>query len=137
MFAQSKKITVEDKVQPIKVIANKDSLVQVLRILIENAIKYSPVNSKIQLTTEADGDHAILHVIDNGIGIAKEEQEKIFTRFYRVDQSRSKIDSSGYGLGLSIAKSICTHQNMTLTVNSNEGSGSIFSLRIKIDNKPD
>lgn len=134
-FAQSKKITVEDRVPPIKVIANKDSVVQVLRILIENAIKYSPANSKVQLTTEVDGSYVMLHVIDNGIGIAEEEQEKIFTRFYRVDQSRSKVNSSGYGLGLSIARSICTHQNMKLTVNSNKGGGSVFSVQIKIDNK--
>lgn len=132
-LAQSKKIVVEDKVPPIKVIANKGSLVQVLRILIENAIKYSPANSKVQLTAEEDGNYVTLHVIDNGIGIAEEEQEKIFTRFYRVDQSRSKVNSSGYGLGLSIAKSICDHQNMKITIKSNGDSGSIFSVQIKID----
>lgn len=131
-LAQSKNISVNDDIPLLNVIANKSSIVQVLRILIENAIKYSSDESAVQLTAETSGSHVIVHVVDNGVGIAKEDQEKIFTRFYRVDQSRSKINSDGYGLGLAIAKTLCDHQGMRLTVESIEGKGSTFSIQMKL-----
>jgi signal transduction histidine kinase len=134
-LAQSKNITVDDTVPLIHVIANKSSIVQVLRILIENAIKYSPKKSSIQLSAETIGSDLVLRVIDKGIGIPKSEQGKIFTRFYRVDQSRSKNTHDGYGLGLAIAKNICDHQGMKLTVESIEGKGSTFSIQIKLSEK--
>ncbi len=130
-LAQSKDITVEDKVPLLSVNIHKNSLIQVLQILIDNAIKYSPNKSTVSLSAEQVGNHVIIYVIDKGIGIAESDQEKIFTRFYRVDQSRSKTKSEGYGLGLAIAKTICDHYGMKLTVTSKESKGSTFSVQIK------
>jgi hypothetical protein len=106
-----------------KVIVNgdNDSLIELTRILIDNAIKYSG-GEKIEIVTKNPG---ILEVKDIGMGISKEDLPHIFDRFYRGDKARG---SNGYGLGLSIAKQIATIHNAKIEVISKLNKGSTFKV---------
>jgi signal transduction histidine kinase len=108
---------------------DEDRLKQVLTILVDNAIKYTPEHGAIRVTlikTPAV-DYARLSVQDNGPGISRDSQEKIFERFYRVDKSRSR-QLGGNGLGLSIAKTLVERQRGYLSVQSKEGKGTRFDV---------
>ena len=83
---------------------DRQSLVQALVILLDNAIKYSPANSKIYLNASAKRKTVTLNVRDEGSGIDPRDLPHIFDRFYRADKSRNKNNTNGYGIGLSIAK---------------------------------
>lgn len=100
---------------------NEESLIELVRILIDNAFKYSGKNAKVEVIVEGK----TLEVKDNGMGISHEDLPNIFDRFYRGDKSRSK---DGYGLGLSIAKQIADVHGAELTVESKLGKGSSFKL---------
>lgn len=130
-IAQKKQITVTDETQHVTVHANKPLLQQVLVILAENAIKYSPDHSRVIIRSYATAQGHAIAVIDHGIGIRKTDQPRIFDRFYRVDQSRSRMAVAGTGLGLAIAKAICDRQGMKLTVSSEIDKGSTFTVTVK------
>lgn len=108
---------------------NEEQLEQVIYILLSNALQYSDKEIKIQLSVEKDIVN--LHVIDQGPGIPVEDQKRIFDRFYRVDQARTRR-SGGTGLGLAIAKAIADAHKGTLKVNSEVGKGTTFTLRLQI-----
>ncbi|RKQ30911.1 sensor histidine kinase [Oceanobacillus halophilus] len=108
---------------------NSDQLEQVIYILIDNAIKYS--KEAIEIQAYQQDDYAVFRVKDYGQGISKEEQERIFDRFYRVDKARSR-DTGGTGLGLAIAKSIAESHGGSLSVESKLGEGSTFTLRLSL-----
>lgn len=93
--------------------------------LTQNAIKYSPKGSAVKIALARSENRVILSIIDNGIGIAPHEQERIFERFYCVDKSRSK-KLGGNGLGLAIVKRIAKIHNAKITLNSELGKGSEF-----------
>lgn len=103
--------------------------------LVENAIKYNKNDGKVIVKIEKKSDNpssrikptVILSVSDTGIGIPKNEQERIFERFYRIDKSRSK-ESGGTGLGLSIVKHGAKYHNAKVTLSSQEGKGSTFTV---------
>ena len=97
-------------------------------ILLDNAIKYSHNGSKIKVITEKIGKHGVVSVKDFGIGIKHSEIPFVFKRFYRADSSRSKDKVDGYGLGLSIAKSIADLHYAKITVESETGKGSLFKV---------
>ena len=130
-LAQEKDIAIDDQVPNVSVCAHHESLVRIVRILLENAIKYSDNSSSVVVGAKTNGSCVELDVSDGGIGISKEDQEKIFTRFYRVDNSRSKIKADGYGLGLAIAKDLASRQDIGLSVTSKFGKGSTFRLKLK------
>lgn len=109
---------------------DKASLLEVLVILLDNAIKYSPAKSRIQLTASQRQKDIILKVSDTGIGIKATELPHIFERFYRADTARSKQDAGGYGLGLAIAKGIIDKHGGTITVKSQPGKGTTFAVRL-------
>ncbi len=102
-------------------------ITELLTILIDNAIKYSESGEDIEIILTHTESTVTLKVIDHGIGIAKEDQDKIFDRFYRVDKTRSRAEG-GTGLGLSIASLICKRLNISLSVKSELGEGSSFIL---------
>lgn len=129
---QAHQITVvRDMREDATVLGNEDLLAMALRNLIENAIQYSEDGKRITITCEASDEVASVAVVDQGIGIAPGEAERIFERFYRVDPARSR-ETGGTGLGLSIVKHIMTRHDGTVEVWSQEGVGSTFTLRLPL-----
>src|SRR5699024_4945888 len=108
---------------------NKEQLEQIIYILLSNAIQYS--DKEIMLSVLVHRDDVELHIMDKGPGISSEDQKRIFDRFYRIDEARTRT-SGGTGLGLAIAKSIATTHGGDLTVKSEKGKGSTFMLRLPI-----
>lgn len=123
--------------EPAMVLADKVTMRQMLRIFLENAVKYTPAGGVIRLSSSRCPENAgclELIIEDTGIGIAEEEQEKIFQRFYRVDSSRTKEagQPGGTGLGLSIAKWIADRHGIKIRVESQPGTGTRFTLKIPL-----
>lgn len=123
--------------EPAMVLADKVTMRQMLRIFLENAVKYTPAGGVIRLSSSRCPENAgclELMIEDTGIGIAEEEQEKIFQRFYRVDSSRTKEagQPGGTGLGLSIAKWIADQHGIKIRVESQPGAGTRFTLKIPL-----
>ena len=99
--------------------------------LIENAIKYTPDGGRVNVSLQADLQDASIIVADTGIGIAKEEQSRIFERFYRTDKTRNR-ETGGTGLGLAITYKTVVMHNGSIGVESEEGKGSIFTVQIPL-----
>lgn len=107
-----------------------ESLQQLLVILLDNAIKYSPDRSKILVTARRDTESIVIDIIDKGIGIDQESIDRVFDRFYRADTSRSNHVAEGTGLGLSIAKTITDLHNGNLAIASEVGTGTTVTIRL-------
>lgn len=103
--------------------SNPDRIEQLLGILIDNAVKYTPAGGKIILNGDWSGEKALISVSDTGSGIAKEHLPHLFERFYKVDKAHSGM---GSGLGLSIAKEMMSLLDEEITVESEEGKGTTF-----------
>ena len=112
----------------ISIYADSMHIEQILTILIDNAVKYTPENGMIDIGIKEDKQHIIISVKDNGKGIAAEDLPHIFERFYRAEKSRTTY---GNGLGLSIAQILAQKNNGEITVTSKENEGSCFSLAMK------
>ena len=111
--------------------ADRSLVVELVRIITDNAIKYTKKGGSVQLKAFADEKEATVTVIDNGIGISEADLPHIFDRFYRCDKARER-KSGGVGLGLSIAKSIVTTMGGNIKVTSTLGSGSRFVINLPI-----
>ena len=111
------------------VFGDHNLLVTAVRNLVDNAIAYSPEDTRIGVGVRRERGLVELSVTDQGIGIAPTEQERIFERFYRVDQARSRA-TGGTGLGLSIVKHVAANHGGEVIVWSIEGQGSTFTLRL-------
>lgn len=109
--------------------ADKNRIKQAIRILIDNAIKFTPQDGYIMVSAFVQDDYYVIKVADTGIGIEKKDLEKIFERLYRAEQSRSK-EIGGHGLGLSIAKIIVLGHKGKIKVKSTVGKGSEFSIML-------
>lgn len=135
-LANQKEIDVEfNEIKKIDIVADEMKLTLAISNLIENAIKYSFDGGKVGITIDADNKSVFITITDNGIGIAEEEQGKVFTRFYRVDKGRAD-GTGGTGLGLAIThKTILLHSG-SIKVTSKLGEGSTFVSRIPIHAKP-
>jgi two-component system sensor histidine kinase SenX3 len=99
--------------------------------LIENAVNYSPENTKVTIVTKRNDDLIEISVTDQGIGIAESDLARIFERFYRVDPARSRL-TGGTGLGLSIVKHVALNHGGDVKVWSKIGVGSTFTLQLPI-----
>lgn len=135
LVAKQKTITIEDNVDEFEIFGNKYGLTDLLVILLDNAIKYSPGESTVEITAQKNDGVVKILVRDQGIGIAKEDIQHIFDRFYRADTARLKTKAGGYGLGLSIAKKIVDFHHGTILVESELGKGSTFIVRLPIVQK--
>ncbi len=120
---QNKKIAVDIQVDFVK--AHAEAVRQVLRNLLVNAIKYSGNSDEIKVTWTQNGPSIFLRVRDNGPGISKEHQARIFERFYRVDKGRGR-DQGGYGLGLALVKHHMLNHGGQVKLISDAGAGSEF-----------
>jgi signal transduction histidine kinase len=100
---------------------------RILMVLIDNAVLYTPPGRKIWIETWVTPEYCRFTVRDTGIGIASHHHDRVLERFFRVDESRSRRDG-GYGLGLSIAKSLIQFHGGTVHVDSEIGHGASFSV---------
>lgn len=130
--ATSRHIKIDTNISDIIVYGDHDSLVQLIVILVDNAIKYSPKNATVSINTKVDGKQLLLGVVDSGTGIEPEALKHIFERFYRADSSRNKTDTEGYGLGLSIAKMIADIHQAEIILTSKQGSGTTATLQLPL-----
>jgi two-component system phosphate regulon sensor histidine kinase PhoR len=110
-----------------RVIGDEDRIEQVLVNITHNAIKFTPENGSITISSKAEGNMVSISVSDTGIGIPEDDLPHIFERFYKVDKARS---GGGTGLGLSIAKHIVRAHGGDISVESEEGKGSTFTFRL-------
>lgn len=129
-MGESKKIKVSGSVEKgINAVGIREKMFRAILNLLDNAIKYSPQNGKISISLKRDNDFAMIRVSDNGPGIAREDLPHIFDRFYRGSKTAKVI---GSGLGLAIASSIISVHHGTISVDSNVGKGSIFTIRLPV-----
>jgi len=132
-LSKVKSITIENRVKDFKVDAEKQSIIELFIILLDNAIKYSHENTKIFLEAKKTDGMVEVMVKDQGVGIEEKDIPHLFDRFYRADKSRTKSDVQGYGLGLSIAKQIVDKHRGTILVKSKLGEGTTFTIRLPIN----
>jgi signal transduction histidine kinase len=116
-----------DQVDEARVDGDPDHLKQLMLILADNAVKYTPPGGHVSLAARQDNGHLRLEVADSGVGIRPEEQARIFERFYRADPARSP---GGAGLGLAIARWIAEEHGGTIAVQSSPGRGSLFRVEL-------
>lgn len=129
-LAEKKKIIIKMETAKNFITGDEKSLRELVVILLDNAIKYSPSKSIVNVDVKK-GDSVIQIIVkDNGAGIKKEDLPHIFDRFYRADRSRTKQKIGGYGLGLSIAKRIVTLNNGSIRVESEISRGSVFTVSL-------
>jgi len=128
-FATKRSIQIKNNVENHSILGNTNEIIDVFVILIENAVKYSKPKSTVTLSSSQKNGWVTITVSDQGFGIAKTDVPHIFDRFYRADNARSKTDSEGYGLGLSIAKQIVSRHHGSIQCESTVGKGSVFTVR--------
>jgi len=106
----------------------------VLLNLLTNAIKYSPDADNVEVYIDGNKEHAIIKVKDHGIGIDKKDQNRIFERFYRVE-GKSEQTYPGFGIGLFIANEIIQRHTGTISVKSEKGKGTVFTVTLPLNNR--
>lgn len=117
----------EADLQPLWVLGDRDYLKQLVLILLDNALKYTPANGLVQVELRPEDDHLHLRVRDTGIGIAPEDLPYVFDRFYRADKARRR-DPGGSGLGLAIARWIVERHRGSIQLASQPGQGTTVSV---------
>jgi two-component system sensor histidine kinase SenX3 len=124
-------VTVEVSEVPrhVAVPGDRRDLISAVSNLVDNAVKYSEQGSLVNVDVRVDGEWAEIAVADQGVGIPARDLERIFERFYRVDRARSR-STGGTGLGLSIVRHVAANHSGTVSVESREGEGSTFTLRL-------
>jgi heavy metal sensor kinase len=115
----------------VSVMGDQILLRRLAEILLDNAFKYTPSPGLVALALEVRDETAMITVRDSGVGIAQQEQEKIFKRFYRVDKARSR-EQGGVGLGLAIAEWIVLQHRGTISVESRLGEGAAFRVKLPL-----
>lgn len=131
---QGVKIEADFPDEPIHSWVDEDSMEQVLTNLVDNAIRHTPENGTVTLEMEEAFDSMIMKVRDTGSGIPAQDLPFIFERFYKADKARKRT-GSGTGLGLAIAKHIVEEHGGKISVESREGKGTIFTIRLPNDSE--
>lgn len=126
--AKSKNIKIFDKTNDHMILVDPHTMSEAVMVLIDNAIKYSKNGSKIEIKSKKSNRKTHLTIKDYGRGILEKDQKYIFDRLYRVEKSRTKKDTTGYGMGLPLAKKILERHNGEISVKSKLGRGSEFTL---------
>jgi signal transduction histidine kinase len=117
--------------EPLRVLGERDALIQMVENLLFNAIKYSPNEKKIKIELTREGRHAVLRISDTGIGIAEDELQKIFEPFYRSSRHEAK-QVGGTGLGLALVKQTVQAHQGKIHVQSELGKGSTFTVMLPL-----
>lgn len=134
LIANDNRVTLSHQIQvgeSLEILGNCDQIYRLVSNLINNAIQYTPKGGSVIVILKRSDHQALIQVRDTGIGIARSEQQKIFNRFYRVHSDRSR-KTGGSGLGLAISQAIAKAHNGSLSVHSELGKGSIFSLKLSL-----
>lgn len=126
--AADREVSVSVSGTPVAVLGNARLLDELVHNLCDNAIRYNHPGGSVLMTTGVELEHPYVRVADDGQGIAEEEQDKVFERFYRVDASRSR-ESGGTGLGLAIVKHAAAFHDATVEVDSALGKGTAITVR--------
>jgi two-component system phosphate regulon sensor histidine kinase PhoR len=131
--AETKQIDMSARVSdnPIPIGGDGEALRELIDNLLSNAIKFTPERGRVDVRLGVEGPNAVLTVEDTGIGIAPEDQGRVFERFYRVDKARSR-QLGGTGLGLSIVKHVALAHGGTVSLKSAAGRGSTFRVQIPL-----
>jgi two-component system sensor histidine kinase CiaH len=132
-LARKKHISISSDCPEITVHGEKTSITELLVILLDNSVKYSPAGSRVEITARQENKFTDLRVTDQGPGIDPQDIPHVFDRFYRADKSRTKNNIPGYGLGLSIAKQIVDRHHGSISVESVPDKGSTFIVQIPKD----
>lgn len=126
------KVSLENDIEPdVMIVGNEIQIKQVLNIMLDNACKYAGINGSVFVSLKKSAGHAIFTVTNTGEPISPEEQTHVFERFYRTDKSRARKEG-GYGLGLSIAKTIVDQHKGKLSVTSCSETGTIFTVSLPV-----
>jgi two-component system sensor histidine kinase CiaH len=128
--AQAQTITIKTDVAAGFIHGDRASLVQLLVVLLDNAIKYSKPMSVVTIKGMVQNEHATISVSDTGVGIEPRALSHVFERFYRADKARTDSSTSGYGLGLSIAKYIADMHAGCITLRSRTGHGTTATVQL-------
>jgi two-component system sensor histidine kinase SenX3 len=123
------KVTLEEPDPPLVVLGDRRQLTSAVYNLLENAVKFSPEGGDVTCVGRAEDDDVLVIVEDHGVGIPSRDLERIFERFYRVDAGRSR-STGGTGLGLAIVRHVAANHRGSVQVESREGEGSTFTLRL-------
>jgi signal transduction histidine kinase len=131
-LAKTKHIKIQNLCKPINFVGNKPTLLELLIIFLDNAIKYSPSQTEVVISSHTQDGFIFIYIKDHGYGIEPNDLPHLFDRFYRADKSRTKTEIPGYGLGLSIAKQIIARHHGGIKVTSKLNEGSTFTIKIPI-----
>ena len=129
--AEKRQVKLLAQTEPLRFYGVKQILTEMIYNLCDNGIRYNQPQGEVRLTLQKEGENLLLEVADTGIGIAKEEQDRIFERFYRVDTSRS-AESGGTGLGLSIVKHGAALHDGTVSMESEIGKGTTMRIYLPL-----
>jgi len=127
----AKRIVLEKTDVKIYVEGNESSIGELFTIIIDNALRYSPSKSKVQVQVRTKGNCVTIGIVNDGQGIAPEDLPHIFDRFYRGEKSRTSQKESGYGLGLSLAKNIVELHNGSIKIDSVVGTTTSVTLQFE------
>ena len=129
LYAARKNIRIEANIQPITIEADADLLSFAIYNLLTNAVKYSPRDTTIVVAAALSDGSVSISVTDQGYGIAPEDQQRIFERFYRLKRDRKGVEE-GTGIGLALAKEIVVQHGGVIKLDSKPGAGSRFTLSL-------
>jgi two-component system, OmpR family, sensor histidine kinase SenX3 len=128
------KVHLEEPLEPVAVLGDRRQLVSAMYNLLENAVKFSYDGNAVEFGAQVNGDEVAIAVVDHGVGIPARDLDRIFERFYRVDQGRSR-QTGGTGLGLSIVRHVAANHQGRVEVESREGEGSTFRFILPAQNE--
>lgn len=132
--AEAKKILIVNEGKTDAIVSGDEaSLTEALVVLLDNAVKYSPDKTKVKVNVIKSDKQLTINVIDQGMGIKPKDLTHVFDRFYRADTARTKTQTEGYGVGLSIAKNIVELHEGKISATSKASQGSTFTIELPID----
>jgi len=131
-LAKDKNIIIHNQVTDCALTGNKTTLVEMLVIFLDNAIKYSSKNTAVMLSIKKTDGKIIIYIKDEGQGIEEKDLPRLFDRFYRADKSRAKSETNGYGLGLSIAKEIIERHQGSVLIKSKIKEGTTVEVTLPV-----
>ncbi|MGN0764980.1 MAG: sensor histidine kinase [Christensenellales bacterium] len=129
--ADNKKVSVRVEGEEAYIVGKEDMIKTVIENLLNNAIKYNKEDGKVVVKVQNNDNSVVLSVADNGIGIAKEHHDRLFERFYKVDEARTRTEESSTGLGLAIVKHILQMHDAKIAVESQLGVGTKMTVTFK------